>query len=119
VTDLAQARWWGPAPYDITVASPADCVPLVPTLFTDVVTDDRDRQAGMAHPIRHCLTSRSIQRRRSYGEDSLDDRLPDGRVAARTRAEATAGFPTAGARDAVTAYSCERLHNDDRVAEFL
>jgi hypothetical protein len=34
-------------------------------------------------------------------------------VAARTLAEATTGFPTAGARDAVAAYSCEHLHNDD------
>jgi hypothetical protein len=40
-------------------------------------------------------------------------------VAARRRAEATAGFPTAGAWDAVTVYSCEHLHNNVRVAQFL
>jgi hypothetical protein len=34
-------------------------------------------------------------------------------VAAWTRAEATTGFPTAGARDVVAAYTCEHLHNDD------
>ena len=42
-----------------------------------------------------------------------------GLVAARRRAEATTGFPTARARGALTAFGREHLHNEDRVAAFL